>query len=43
MNLEPLLEPITDRMDRLEKKLDRLLLLMQSIDDGLRKLQPAVA
>ena len=33
-------EPITQRVDRLEKKIDMLILLMKGIDDNLRKLQP---
>ena len=32
--------PITDRVDRLEKKIDMLILTMQSIDSSLKKLQP---
>ena len=38
--LEEGLEPITKRVDRLEKKIDMLILLMKSIDDNLKKLQP---
>lgn len=38
--LEEGLEPITKRVERLEKKIDMLILLMKSIDDNLRKLQP---
>ena len=34
------ISPITDRVDRLEKKIDMLILLMQSIDNNLKKLQP---
>lgn len=34
------LEPITLRVERLEKKIDMLILLMKSIDDSLKKLQP---
>jgi chaperonin cofactor prefoldin len=34
------ISPITDRVDRLEKKIDMLILLMQSIDSNLKKLQP---
>ena len=34
------LEPITLRVERLEKKIDMLILLMNSIDDNLKKLQP---
>lgn len=38
--LEQGLEPITLRVDRLEKKIDVMILLMKSIEEGLRKLQP---
>jgi hypothetical protein len=38
--LEEGISPITDRVDKLEKKIDMLILLMKSIDDNLRKLQP---
>ena len=38
--LEQGLEPITLRVERLEKKIDMLILLMRSIDDNLKKLQP---
>jgi chaperonin cofactor prefoldin len=38
--LEEGLEPITKRIDALEKKIDMLILLMKSIDDNLKKLQP---
>jgi hypothetical protein len=38
--LEEGLEPITKRIERLEKKVDMLILLMKSIDDNLKKLQP---
>lgn len=34
------ISPITDRVDRLEKKIDILILTMQSIDSNLKKLQP---
>jgi len=34
------ISPITDRVDRLEKKIDMLILLMKSIDENLKKLQP---
>ena len=34
------ISPITDRVDRLEKKIDMLILLMQKIDSNLKKLQP---
>jgi hypothetical protein len=38
--LEEGISPITERVDKLEKKIDMLILLMKSIDDNLRKLQP---
>lgn len=38
--LEEAILPITSRVDKLEKKIDMLILLMKSIDDNLRKLQP---
>lgn len=38
--LEEGLEPITKRVERLEKKVDMLILLMKSIDENLKKLQP---
>jgi hypothetical protein len=38
--LEEGLEPITERVERLEKKIDMLILLMKRIDDNLKKLQP---
>ena len=38
--LEEGLEPITKRIERLEKKVDMLILLLKSIDDNLKKLQP---
>jgi chaperonin cofactor prefoldin len=38
--LEEGLEPITERVERLEKKIDSLLALMTSIDSNLKKLQP---
>lgn len=38
--LEQGLEPITKRVDALEKKIDMMILLMRSIDESLRKLQP---
>ena len=34
------ISPITDRVDRLEKKIDMLILLMRSVDDNLKRLQP---
>lgn len=41
--LEEGLEPITKRVDALEKKIDLMILLMRSIDDSLKKLQPVLA
>jgi hypothetical protein len=38
--LEEGLGPITNRVERLEKKVDMLILLMKSIDDNLKRLQP---
>jgi len=38
--IEEGLEPITKRVDRLEKKVDMLITIMKSIDDNLKKLQP---
>jgi hypothetical protein len=38
--IEEGISPITDRVDRLEKKIDMLILTMQSIDSNLKKLQP---
>jgi chaperonin cofactor prefoldin len=38
--LEEGLEPITQRVDRLEKKVDLLIDLLTSIDTNLKKLQP---
>ena len=38
--LEEGISPITQRVDRLEKKIDMLILLMQKIDTSLQKLQP---
>lgn len=38
--LEEGLGPITQRVERLEKKVDMLILLLKSIDENLKKLQP---
>lgn len=38
--LEEGISPITERVDRLEKKVDMLILTMKSIDESLKKLQP---
>jgi hypothetical protein len=34
------ISPITERVDRLEKKIDMLILLMRGVDDNLKRLQP---
>jgi tetrahydromethanopterin S-methyltransferase subunit B len=38
--IEEGISPITERVDKLEKKIDMLILTMQSIDTSLKKLQP---
>jgi chaperonin cofactor prefoldin len=38
--LEEGLEPITKRIERLEKKVDMLILLLEKLDANLKKLQP---
>ncbi len=38
--IEEGLSPITERITRLEKKVDMLILLLKSIDENLKKLQP---
>jgi chaperonin cofactor prefoldin len=38
--LEEGISPITQRIDRLEKKVDMLVLTMKSVDEGLKRLQP---
>ena len=38
--IEEGISPITERIDRLEKKVDTLLILLKSIDESLKKLQP---
>ena len=38
--IEAGISPITQRVDRLEMKIDMLILLMRGIDDNLKKLQP---
>ena len=38
--IEEGISPITDRVDRLEKKIDMLILTMKSIDESLKRLQP---
>ncbi len=34
------ISPITQRIDRLEKKVDMLILTLKSIDESLKRLQP---
>lgn len=38
--IEEGISPVTERIDRLEKKVDLLILTMQSVDTGLKKIQP---
>jgi hypothetical protein len=38
--LEEAISPITGRIDRLEKKVDMLILTLKSIDESLKRLQP---
>jgi hypothetical protein len=38
--LEEGISPVTQRIDRLEKKVDMLILTLKSIDESLKKLQP---
>ena len=38
--IEEGISPITDRVDKLEKKIDMLILTMKSIDSNLKKLEP---
>ena len=38
--LEEGIGPVTQRIDRLEKKIDMLILTMKSVDEGLKRLQP---
>jgi hypothetical protein len=38
--LEEGISPITERIDRLEKKVDVLITIMKSIDESLEKMQP---
>jgi hypothetical protein len=38
--IEESISPITDRVDRLEKKIDLLILTMQNVEANLKKLQP---
>lgn len=38
--IEEGISPITERIDRLEKKVDMLNLTLKSIDESLKKLQP---
>jgi hypothetical protein len=38
--LEEGISPVTERIERLEKKVDMLILTLKSIDESLKKLQP---
>jgi hypothetical protein len=38
--IEEGISPITERIDRLEKKVDMLILTLKSVDESLKKLQP---
>ena len=38
--LEEGISPVTQRIERLEKKVDMLILTLKSIDESLKKLQP---
>ncbi len=38
--IEEGISPITERINRLEKKIDLLILTMKSVEDGLKKIQP---
>ncbi len=38
--LEEGISPVTQRIDRLEKKVDMLILTLKSIDESLKRLQP---
>jgi hypothetical protein len=38
--LEEGISPVTERIDRLEKKVDVLITTMKSIDESLKKMQP---
>ena len=38
--LEEGISPITQRIDRLEKKVDMLILTLKSVDESLKRLQP---
>ncbi len=38
--IEEGISPITERVERLEKKIDMLILTMKSVDEGFKKLQP---
>jgi hypothetical protein len=38
--IEEGISPVTERIDRLEKKVDLLILTLKSIDENLKKLQP---
>jgi hypothetical protein len=38
--LEEGISPVTERIERLEKKVDTLILTLKSVDESLKKLQP---
>jgi hypothetical protein len=38
--IEEGISPITQRIDRLEKKVDMLILTLKSVDESLKRLQP---
>jgi tetrahydromethanopterin S-methyltransferase subunit B len=38
--IEEGISPITERIDRLEKKVDMLILTLKSVDESLKRLQP---
>jgi chaperonin cofactor prefoldin len=38
--LEEGISPVTERIERLEKKVDMLILTLKSVDESLKKLQP---
>jgi chaperonin cofactor prefoldin len=38
--LEEGISPITERIERLEKKVDMLILTLKSVDESLKRLQP---
>jgi hypothetical protein len=38
--LEEGISPVTERIERLEKKVDMLILTLKSVDESLKRLQP---